>query len=201
MKDPILTNNWRVLLGHQFFKFRGYSPIPFLILALWVAFPTPTSWLIGFFFVLIGEGIRILGVAFAGATTRTRNVIAKNLVTNGPFAFVRNPLYIGNLVLSGGLLIIANGFFPWLLLVYFSSFIVQYYFIVLFEESHLAENCGELYLKFFKEVPRFIPRLTPFPSRQGPKPNYRVAIKSEKDTLFAILAIIAIIFVTMLFRR
>jgi len=112
-----------------FFKFRGFTPIPFILIVIIFAQPTSTSFLRGLIFMIIGEFIRIWGVSYAGGATRTRNVGAPRLVTSGPFAYVRNPLYIGNMLMYIGAGIIANVWMPWLIFAILTFFGIQYGFI------------------------------------------------------------------------
>ena len=72
-------------------------------------------------------------------TIGTRRVGAPQLVTNGPYAYVRNPLYIGNMMLYSGAGIISNFWLPWLLVFIWIFFGIQYHFIVKLEEEKLQE--------------------------------------------------------------
>ena len=79
----------------KIFSYRSYTPIPFLIVMVIFANPTLLSLVVGFIIALVGELIRIWGVGYAGSETRTTGPVGgSKLVTNGPYAYVRNPLYI-----------------------------------------------------------------------------------------------------------
>ncbi len=86
------------------FRFRSFTPIPFLILA--VAFARPVFWglVTGFFMICIGELLRFWAVSVAGGETRTTRIPhgRGDLVTDGPFAYLRNPMYVGNLIIYSG---------------------------------------------------------------------------------------------------
>ena len=56
-----------------------------------------------------GEAIRCWAVGYSGATTRNDTVTAPALVTGGPYAHVRNPLYIGNFLTAAGFAIAFTG--------------------------------------------------------------------------------------------
>ena len=114
-------------LGEKLFKIRGYTPIPFLLLALILINPQPFLIVVGFFMIILGEFLRIWGVSYAGAATRTREAGAQELVTNGPFAYVRNPLYIGNIFIYVGAVVMSGGWFPLLAIIVFLFFYFQYY--------------------------------------------------------------------------
>ena len=103
----------RVLLS----KYRSYTPIPFLLVMIWFAQPTILSLVAGCAVVLTGELIRFWGVSIAGAETRTTGTVGGTfLITNGPFSYVRNPLYVGNMMLYAGVGIMSMALFPWMLL-------------------------------------------------------------------------------------
>jgi len=182
-----------------FFKYRSYTPVPFLLFALYFATPIPKSFLWGILLMIMGELIRIWGVSYAGGATRTRNVGANRLVTNGPFGFVRNPLYIGNMLMYSGAAIVANFWLPWLLLVVWLFFGMQYYFIIKLEEEKLQEIFGNEYLEYCREVPRIIPRLHPLRSSHPVQPNIKGALRSEKSTFLSFTLILLLFGIKMVF--
>lgn len=84
----------------------------------------------------------------------------RELACKGPYALVRNPMYLARYVLIlGALLLAAN---PWLL----AAYTVLYFFYMVNrvkrEEAALAPIFGEAYAEYCAEVRRFLPRLTPF---------------------------------------
>ena len=103
-----------------------------------------------------GEWIRLRALCHIGGASRTRRIGANRLVDTGPYGQIRNPLYMGNLLLSGGLAV-ASGipYLPPLLLLLFA---VQYYPIVMAEEEELGIVYADRYEKYTREVPRFVPR-------------------------------------------
>ena len=71
--------------------------------------------IIGFAVALFGEFWRLWGVCYAGSETRTTNGVgATFLVVTGPYAHVRNPLYIGNMMMYLGIGIMSMSLFPYL---------------------------------------------------------------------------------------
>ena len=190
-------------LRRRIFAARSYTPIPFLIVMLLFARPTVTSLLAGFAIVLCGEALRFWGVSFVGAETRTTgNVGGTFLITSGPFALVRNPLYLGNMLLYAGTGVMSMALFPWLLVVAVVFFYLQYYLIVTREEEYLAERFGEEFEEYRRNVRRFIPRATPYRSSQPPPRPTSVAegLSSERRTLQAIVLVTAGIVVIFLLR-
>jgi protein-S-isoprenylcysteine O-methyltransferase Ste14 len=183
-----------VTAGHFFFKHRSYTPVPFLILLLMLAHPTRISFFAGLSVALLGEAIRFWGVLYAGGATRTTaKVGARRLVTDGPFSHVRNPLYIGNFFLNLGIVIMSRAWWPWMLLVSFAVFGIQYGLIVREEERFLSEKFGAQYEEYCRLVPRWIPRLKGFSNSEPSLPVLKKALRSERNSLQAIVAVTGLI--------
>ncbi len=185
------------------FKNRSYTPIPFLILM--VLFEQATIWslVIGFLVSLIGESIRLWGVSWAGSETRTTgNVGGTYLIISGPFAYVRNPLYVGNMIIYLGLGIMSLALFPYLQIIALLFFIFQYSLIVSEEEEYLKRTYGEQYKKYFSSVPRFLPRLTPYKDHSVEQPpfNIKAGIKSERRTHQALIGVSLFLIVKFIIR-
>ena len=124
------------------------------------------------------------------------------LVTSGPFAHVRNPLYLGNMIMYVGIGIMSMALFPWLPLVALVWFALQYYLIVTREEEYLAERFGEAYAEYRAAVRRFLPRLTPYRS-SAPSPktlNLAEGLASEKRTLQAVVLVVATLIILYVLR-
>jgi len=178
------------------FTYRSYTPLPFLVAMVIFARPTLLSLCIGLAVILLGEAIRFWGVSIAGSETRTTGRVGGTyLITTGPFAFVRNPLYVGNILLYSGVGIMSMSLFPWLQLGALAWFILQYTMIVLQEEAYLAERFGEAYATYRRNVHRFLPRLTPYrDASPAPKAvNIAEGFASERRTLQAITLVILLL--------
>ena len=103
--EPAELPAWRAFV----FKHRGtLLALPAIAL---VAFGKPTrgSAAAGLPVAVAGEVLRCWAVGFTGATTRADRVTAPELVTGGPYAHVRNPLYVGNLITALGFTIAFTG--------------------------------------------------------------------------------------------
>lgn len=123
-------------LGKFFFKYRSYTPLPFLFLMILYSNPNIYSILIGLVFVVLGEFIRIWANSWAGSETRTTGGVGGTfLIVSGPYAYVRNPLYIGNVMIYLGLGIMSYAVFPYLQIIALIYFLYQYYEIVKEEEN------------------------------------------------------------------
>lgn len=171
-------------LRDRLFTLRSYTPIPFLILGLVFGEPTIFSLLAGFLVSAIGESIRFWGVGHATSETRvTGNVGASRLVVSGPFSYVRNPLYVGNMLLYTGFGVMAN--LPWLIVITFAWFVFQYAMIVSREEEFLEGKFGPEYDAYRRAVPKFLPRLTPYERGRNVAIQWSIALRSERRTFQA----------------
>ncbi|MDD2922272.1 MAG: isoprenylcysteine carboxylmethyltransferase family protein, partial [Anaerolineales bacterium] len=81
------------------------------------------------------------------------------LVTHGPFAIVRNPMYCGLILAAIGALLL---YFTWTTL-YFACFAPLLIFRARREEAVLSAEFGEQWAEYCKRVPAFIPRWRTFP--------------------------------------
>jgi protein-S-isoprenylcysteine O-methyltransferase Ste14 len=180
------------------FRYRSYTPIPFLLAMVVFAEPTGLSLIVGGVMVLGGEGLRFWGVSIVGAETRTTGSVGGTyLVTTGPYAFVRNPLYVGNILIYLGVGVMSMALFPWLHLVAAGWFYLQYSLIVNREEEYLRDRFGEAYAAYCSAVPRFVPRWKPYRSA-SPTPKHfspSEGFLSERRTLQAIVLVTVLVLV------
>ena len=185
------------------FKYRSYTPIPFLVLMLIFQESTPLTLVIGFVVALLGELIRFWGVSWAGSETRTTGGVGGTfLIISGPFAYVRNPLYVGNILMYLGLGIMSFALFPYLQIVAILFFLFQYYFIVNEEEKYLREKFKDDYTDYCKKVPTFFPRLFPYKNSKVVQPPYnpKAGFRSETRSLQAFLGISLLLIILWLIR-
>lgn len=98
----------------------------------------------------------------------------KTLVTSGPYALSRNPLYFFSFFVGLGTVILTR--LPILFVAFIVLFSVYYPFVILAEEGFLAERFPVEFERFRASVPRFIPKLSwrsAFGTREIPR-SYRV---------------------------
>lgn len=93
----------------------------------------------------------------------------EQLVADGPYRHVRNPLYIGNLFLATGVGLLASrsGF----LFISIGMWVFVYR-LILREETTLLQSQGEGYRRYLDAVPRLLPSVLPCVPAGGAKPNW-----------------------------
>lgn len=187
----------------KIFEMRSYTPLPFLLVMVIFAEPTAATLIVGFIIALTGEAIRFWGVSICGSETRTTGVVgATNLITDGPFGHVRNPLYVGNILIYVGCGIMSNALMPYLAIAAFVWFSIQYHLIVSREEEHLRTAFGAEYDTYCSNVPRFLPRVVRYSGDHlfHREPDFSRGLQSEMRTLQAFTAVIALIILRYVVR-
>ncbi len=148
-------------LGGWLFRHRTSLSLPVAIAIL--AIPPGTAWrsttfvASGVVVTLLGELIRLWGVHHIGVISRTRSDRLGPLVASGPFTIVRNPLYVGNILLWAGFALTAR--LAWLAPVILVLLGAEYHAIVRWEERLLESRLGGAYRTYAARVPRWIPNL------------------------------------------
>ena len=180
-----------------FFSFRSYTPVPIGVMIIYFARPENTYFFGGITLLIAGELIRIWAVSHAGGETRTRNVGATRLCTSGPYAFVRNPLYVGNMLMYLGIVFIAGATSVLLMAATtFSFFLIQYSLIISLEEERLDELFGQEYSRYKENVPAVFPRIRKWGGSKSRKPTSIInTLKTEKRTLQNVAAVLILIFI------
>ena len=167
-------------IGAVLFRHRGWLPLLFIGIPLVMPGSTsPFRWQIGLALIVIGEAIRLAGVAAAGTVTRRRSRNVQRLVTYGIFAWVRNPLYVGNFLIWMGFVTISGVL--WFLPAAILLFAVEYELIVRYEEGVLESTFGREYLDYKHDTPRWIPRPPKTQTEVG-EHYWGEAFKSEIST-------------------
>ena len=182
----------------KIFKLRGFTPVPFILVALVWAQPNYILLTLGLILSLIGETIRFNAIFHAGSETRTRNVGASRLITSGPYSVTRNPLYYGNLLMYIGYALGSAALLPWFPVIAFLYIIFQYYMIILLEEETLRELFGKEYEDYCEKVPRLFPRLFARREKTGKYYTFKEAVRSEKSTLTALVFTWALLIIRIL---
>ena len=174
--------------GAILFRHRGWIPVVFLVVPLIAPGEmSAASWAGGLGLLVLGEAIRLAGVAAAGTKTRRRSRGVQRLVTYGIFGWMRNPLYVGNLLVWLGVTVISGVF--WFIPVTMLLFAIEYGLIVRYEEGVLESHFGAEYVAYKARVPRWIPR-PPLVTERG-RHDHAGAWRSELSTLLQYGLVIA----------
>ena len=183
-----------IALGEWLFSQRSWTPVPLMLVLALLSFKESRDavcWAPGLLLLLCGEGLRVWGVAVVGKGSRTRGGGVERLAMHGPYACVRNPLYLGNFLLTLGVTFLSK--LLWLVPVVVALFVAQYVPIVFWEEQVLAQRFGAQYAAYCQQVPRWLPRWRRQTSESPPVPyQWRAAFRSERSTFGALALLILI---------
>ncbi|MGH7714599.1 MAG: methyltransferase family protein, partial [Vulcanimicrobiaceae bacterium] len=146
----------------------------------------------------LGEAIRCWAVGYSGATTRANQVTAPQLVTAGPYAYVRNPLYVGNFITALGFAIAFTGNNPhverWILIgIAMATMLAVYAMIVPHEEEFLRATFGASYDEYASRVSRVWPQ---FPRPAAPQLgtyDARAIVRAETRTFITFAVMLGIL--------
>lgn len=167
---PAPARDMIVRFGHFMFRVRN-ALFPFMLVLL-VFTSTPQlpfgsarldRWLdtVGVILALLGQTCRALAIGSVNNIRRGgqgKHIAADTLIRSGIYAHTRNPLYLGNLIILSGLLLIANC--RWWYVLVWPGFLGIYYAIVCAEEEFLSWKFGQAYRDYLQTVTRFLPILT-----------------------------------------
>lgn len=145
----------RDTISHFFYRMRGPLMVPpylFLLGATFWEYEHPiVSIPLGGLLFGVGLIIRI----WAQIHLHYRLKIHKELTTTGPYAYVRNPIYIANILFLCGLTVLSK--LMWFLPIMFVWCVIVYNLVIRYEESHLTAKYGESYREYLRKSSRWIP--------------------------------------------
>lgn len=146
-------------------------PSGFLIVVVfaWLSHPTAES-------LLAGGPISLLGLALRGWAA---GCLAKNqrLAMGGPYAHLRNPLYLGTLLVAAGLVVAARNVYLGLL--FGLVFGLVYLPVIQLEEQHLRRLFPE-YEGYARQVPSLVPRLRAFRGEYANAFQWSLYLKNQE---------------------
>jgi protein-S-isoprenylcysteine O-methyltransferase Ste14 len=199
-----MDKKYNMKLSEVFFKYRSYTPVPFIIIMLFYQNSNIWSLIAGLIIACIGEYLRLWGVSWAGSETRTTGTVGGTyLIISGPFAHLRNPLYLGNIMMYTGIGIMSFALFPWLQIAGLVFFSFQYHIIIIEEEGYLKNTFGKQFEDYIANVPRFIPRLSSYKVSRIEQPGFswKAGMRSEIRTLQAFGFVIFTLIILWFLRR
>lgn len=141
--------------------------------------PTKPSLTVGLILVGLGETIRIWAAGY----------LQKNqaLVTAGPYGYVKNPLYVGTMLITAGFCIMANNIY--ILALAFFGFIFYYIpYKRRVESSRLKSLFGKSFEEYDSQVDDYMPRLKPYEKGEG---NWRLGnvFENSEEGILALIAL------------
>ncbi len=161
-------------------EWRKVRRIPvFVAAALLLLFAKPElpGIVVGTILIIVGEGIRI----WAAGHLQKNEV----LTITGPYAYVKNPLYIGTILITAGFCIFANNIY----LLALATFAFCFHYIPYkkrVEGERLKRIFGDRYLDYDEKVPDYIPRWTPY-SNEKASWRFKNFIENSEEGILLII--------------
>ena len=162
----------------------------FAVLYFWLAKPTWRFIALGAILIIPGLLIR----ALASGHVRKNEALA----TSGPYAYTRNPLYLGSLLMGIGFAVAARS--VWVGVALVVMFFAIYLPVIRDEEAFLRQKFPE-FEDYARRVPRMFPRITPSSSAEEASGGFSMALylkHREWNALLGVLAMLAMLIARMM---
>jgi protein-S-isoprenylcysteine O-methyltransferase Ste14 len=140
---------------------------------------------LGLVITLLGEGFRALtiGLDYIERGGKSGSPFASRLVTRGIYTQVRNPMYVGNLLIAFGISLYSGA--PLVLVTILPFFVFVYYAIISAEESFLRSKFGDEFEEYCQRVNRLLPGFHDLGNAfRGFSFNWRRVLEKDNGTAF-----------------
>jgi protein-S-isoprenylcysteine O-methyltransferase Ste14 len=144
-----------------------------------------------------GMAFRVYSAGYLGGRHIVTEVESDYLCTSGPFAHIRNPLYMGNFAVGMGVCVALNEWYAYA--IFIAEYACLYSIIIPYEERFLREKFGDAYAEYEARTRRFLPRLKGYKGGARVSPDFTSGAASEKYYI-AILIIVFIVFHALFVR-
>ena len=178
-RDISKMSAWKLV-----YLLRGFLvAVPLVFATFWFRGQTENAyiWPVGLCVFFIGMAIRV----WAQQHLRYRLKVHKDLTLAGPYQFVRNPVYVGTIIIFLGMTILFK--LLWLVPITLVWSAAVYSFVVHYEEMHLLARYGEPYQKFMSDIPRWIPRCLHLKNLGLKNENFTASVIAELHCLLYLL--------------
>lgn len=154
-------------------------------------YATPVVIVAGALIAAIGMVLRVWGAAHLGpGAVNARAMRAGGLEVDGPYRYVRNPLYLGTWFMIAAIAFLMPPTGALFAVPVVTIFLLR---LILAEEAFLARQLGAPYQHYLRAVPRLFPRLrSPLP-RTSSHPRWPIAVLTELNpiSVFVTLAVLS----------
>jgi len=150
--------------------------------------------IVGLFSLLLGQLIRVSARGYKMEHSRNSHA----LIEGGPYKIVRNPMYLGILLIGFGVVLLL--FKWWVVVIFLLVFASRYFSLILSEEEKLRGMFGETYQAYCKRVPRILPRISSL-IKTSIKEYFPIKLSWFKKELNSIIPLLILILIFFLWRR
>jgi protein-S-isoprenylcysteine O-methyltransferase Ste14 len=139
-------------------------------------------------FAAAAATFRVWGTAYLGpSTVNNVHMVAGNIMADGPYRYLRNPLYVGVWCMVAAMAFLMPATGGLFAVVLIALFMIR---LTLGEEAFLTAQLGEPYRAYLRTVPRFLPRLGGAPASAGAKPYWLRATLAELTPIGILVAVV-----------
>ncbi len=143
----------------------------------------------GALLLILAASLRTWGTSYLRAEVmRDSRVRTERLLADGPYRYVRNPLYLGNILMGAGIGLMASRVGFVVLMLGLTVFDIR---LILREEAELLEDQGDAFRRYCERVPRLLPSLMPRVPRAGNVPQWAEGFRAELMYWLFALALVA----------
>lgn len=165
------------------FKYRRYFSVTALTICIVLKLHlkgTTSTQLILAGVIIAGAGIvfRMHTASYLFGRHIETEIGASFLCSSGPFAYIRNPLYLGNFIVGIGMAVSLNEWYGYAIFLF--QYTLVYSFLIPYEERYLLDKFGYVYTDYSTQVRRFLPRLRGYKGHSKVIPKYKLGVLSEK---------------------
>ena len=150
--------------------------------------------IMGLLSLFLGQLIRVSARGYKAEYSKNSHA----LIEGGPYQVVRNPMYLGILLIGFGVVLLLFNW--WVVLLFLLIFASRYFPLILSEEKKLRNMFPGTYDSYCRRVPRMLPRLSSF-IKTNVKEYLPVKTAWFKKELNSIIPLLILILLFFLWRR
>ena len=180
------------MLSWQKIARRIRVPLGFVFAAVyvWLAHPSWRSIVLGSSIAVVGLSVR----ALASGHVRKN----EQLTTTGPYAYTRNPLYLGSLIIALGFTLASRS---WTVAAIAAAILVLVYIPVIRSEEEFLRSHFPEFNDYCRNVPRLFPRLKVGPGSAGSFSPHLYCKHREYNAALGAIAMLAVLIIKLLWLR
>lgn len=167
----------------------GFATAALYLFELWRRQPRFAA--VAWSFALVVPGLWLRGYA-SGYVKKNQE-----LTTTGPYAFVRNPLYLGSILIAAGFAVALES---WAVAAALAVMFIAIYVPVIASEERFLRATFPGFAEYCRRVPRLIPRLTPARTDAAERGRFLFALYRKHREYNALLGAI-LLYLSLLFLR
>lgn len=133
--------------------------------------------IVGLAIMAVVQAFRMYAASYLWGRQAVTKIEADFLCTVGPYAHIRNPLYLGNFLIGIGLCIAVNEWYAYALFIL--SYVFVYSIVIPYEERFLQERFGDVYVEYKAHTGRLMPKLRGYKGGMKVIPNYKAGVLGE----------------------